>query len=59
MTFLIVALMTATAAIVVFKLVLFAAIVAIGAKTLIVPSRQLSPAKIHAEAIKRLQVNRY
>jgi len=55
----IVVLMTITAAIILFKLALIAAIVAIGAKTLIVPSQQLSLSKIHSEAIRRLQINRY
>lgn len=59
MTLSLAVLLSATAAIIVFKLVLFAVIVAIGAKTLIVPSQQLSPAQIRADAVRRLQVNRY
>ena len=59
MTLSLAVLLSATAAIIVFKLVLFAIIVAIGAKALIVPSQQLLPAQIRADAVRRLQVNRY
>ena len=52
-------LMALTGAIVLFKLALFATVVAIGAKTLLVPSQQLSPARIQHDAVRRLLINRY